>query len=299
MEKIAVTFLGTANAIPTEKRNHSGILVSFSNENILFDCGEGIQRQFRFAGISPAKITRLFISHWHGDHILGIPGLLQTLFMSGYQKTLHIYGPSGTKRNIELIRQLLPNIRVSFEVHELSEGTALSSNDFSIECMQMWHGISTFAYAVIFREKLRIDKKKLAKLKLPNSPIIKELTKGNDIKIENKTIKASQITYREPGKKITIIMDTAFNENAVKLAKNSDILITEATFSVKEKSLASEYKHLTSQDAANIAKKSGSERLILTHLSQRYEHIPQIIEKEAKKIFRKVSIAKDLDSVIL
>ena len=94
-------------------------------------------------------------------------------------------------------------------------------------------------------------------------------------------------------------MDTAFNENAVKLAKNSDILITEATFSVKEKSLASEYKHLTSQDAANIAKKSGSERLILTHLSQRYEHIPQIIEKEAKKIFRKVSIAKDLDSVIL
>src|SRR3990167_8815127 len=106
MEKIKITFLGTGNAIPTKKRNHTAILLTYKNENILIDCGEGTQRQFRIAELSPAKITKILITHWHGDHILGLPGLFETLAMTKYGKTLSIYGPVGTKRFIEEINKL-------------------------------------------------------------------------------------------------------------------------------------------------------------------------------------------------
>jgi len=101
MENITITFLGTGNAVPTRQRNHSAILFNYKNENILLDCGEGTQRQFRYAGISPCKLTRLLITHWHGDHILGIPGLLQTLAMTDYSKVLEVHGPKGTKKNMQ------------------------------------------------------------------------------------------------------------------------------------------------------------------------------------------------------
>ena len=104
MEKIKITFLGTGNAVPTKQRNHTAILIEFKNEHILIDCGEGTQRQFKYAEISPAKLTRLLITHWHGDHILGIPGLFQTLAMNDYQKTLFIYGPKSTKRKLDLLQ---------------------------------------------------------------------------------------------------------------------------------------------------------------------------------------------------
>ena len=104
--KIPITFLGTSQAIPTAKRNHTSILLSYNSENILIDCGEGTQRQFRKAKINPCKLTKLLITHWHGDHILGIPGLLQTLALNNYNRTLEIYGPKGTKKFMNLMQQI-------------------------------------------------------------------------------------------------------------------------------------------------------------------------------------------------
>ena len=299
MEKINITFLGTGNAIPTEKRNHTGILVSFANENILFDCGEGIQRQFRIGHISPSKITRIFITHWHGDHFLGLPGLFQTLAMSNYQKTLKIYGPSGTKRFISIFKELLISFNINLEVHELSNEQKIDEKDFYIESMAMSHGIPTLAYSLILKDKIRLNKNKIKKLKLPNSPLIGQLQSGKDIIFKNKKIKASSVCYTEKGKKLSIILDTKMNKNAIILANSADLLIAESTFSAEEKEKAKEYNHLSSVDAATIAKEANSKSLILTHISQKYEHNFQKIEKEARKIFKKTKVVRDFDIAII
>lgn len=296
MEPINITFLGTGNAIPTVKRNHSGILVSFANENILVDCGEGIQRQFQIAKIPLPRITRVLITHWHGDHILGLPGILQTLAMSNYQKTLKIYGPRGTFRFMKAIEDLMIKFKISLEVKEISDET-LDFQWFQIKSKSMNHDSPCNAYSISIKDKIRLDKKKLKKMKLPNSPLLGQLQKGKDIVLNGKTIKAKSLIYTEKGKKVTIIMDTALNDSCVPLASNSNLLICESTFAKEEQEKAMEYKHLTSVDAATIAKKSKSNKLILTHISQRYEFNPAIIEKEAKKLFKNVKLAKDFDVV--
>ncbi|MBM3233102.1 ribonuclease Z [Candidatus Pacearchaeota archaeon] len=299
MEPITLTFLGTGNAVPTELRSHTGIFLSYKDEQILVDCGEGIQRQFRYAKLSPTKITRLLITHWHGDHILGIPGLLQTLAMSDYQRKLMVYGPAGTKKFFSLIEELLLHIRIPIEIHEVKEGTIVHEKEFFIEAKPMSHGIPSCAYSFNIKKKTRLDKRKIQKLKLPNSPILGQLQNGHDIIFNGKKIKAKDITYTEEGRKVTFILDTEMNQNAVEIAKDSDLIIAESTFAIEEEERAKEYKHLTAGQAANIAKKAKAKSLILTHISQRYEHAPQIIEKQAKKIFKNTRIAKDLDTIVV
>lgn len=297
MEKINVTFLGTSDSIPSKMRNHTSILLSYKNENILIDCGEGTQKQFKLANISPFALTKILITHWHGDHILGLPGLLQTLAMLNYNKTLKIYGPKGTENKISLIKNLV-NIEVPLEIHEV-ENQVIQDKEFLIETKSMLHTAHCNAYSFVLKEKRRLDKKKLKKYKLPNSNILKQLQQGKDIMHNNKKIKSSQVSYLEEGKKITFILDTATNQNAINLAKDSDLLIIESSFSKEEKSKAEKFKHLTSVDAAAIAKQAKVKRLILTHISQRYEYNLSKIEKEAKKLFKNTSLAKDLQRITI
>ncbi|MCU0642344.1 MAG: ribonuclease Z [archaeon] len=299
MEDIKLAFLGTGSAIPTKKHNHVAILASFADENLLFDCGEGTQRQFRYAEISATKITKIFITHWHGDHILGLPGLFQTLAMSNYSRTLHIYGPRGTRRFIQLIQELIFDFHINLEVHEISSGTVLETRDYKVEAAEMSHGTPTLAYSLILKDKIRLNKAKIKKLKLPNSPILKELQQGKDITVNGKKIKAKSVVYVEKGKKVTFVLDTSYNERAVELAKDSDILVTECSFSKEDADKAREYRHLTSEDAAKIAKLSKSKKLLLTHLSFRYEHNPHLIEKEAKRIFKNTKVVNDLDALVI
>ena len=142
-----------------------------------------------------------------------------------------------------------------------------------------------------------MDKSALKKLKLPNSLLLKKLQVGEDITFEGKKIKAKDVSYLEKGRKITFILDTAFNEGAIELARGSDILVCESSFSNEESQLASERMHLTAEQAATIAKKANVRQLILTHISQRYEHNPRIILEEAKKVFKNTTLAKDFDVI--
>lgn len=299
-EKIKITFLGTGSAVPTKRHNHSSILLQYKDESILFDCGEGTQRQFRIKHLNPCKLTRILITHWHGDHILGLPGLFQTLALNNYSKTLKIYIPRGTKHFLEKIMQMFVFVgNLKYEIHEIDTGKFAEEKDFYLEAEKMSHGTETRAYSFNEKTKTRIDKKKLKKLKVPNSPLIAELQKGKDISINGKKIKAKDITYTEEGRKIAIILDTSVNDRQAAFANNSDVLITESSFSKDEKEQAKEYLHLTSEQAAEIAKKSKSKRLVLTHLSQRYENTPEIILKEAKKIFKNTQVAEDFMEVEL
>ena len=295
--KIPIIFLGTGQAIPTAKRNHAAILIKYKQENILIDCGEGTQRQFRKAHQSLSKITRLLITHWHGDHILGIPGLLQTLQLSKYQKTLKVYGPSGTSKFMSLMQKIfIHKGRIKIETKEVNSGKVFETNDLVVTSLPMKHQSPCLAYSFIEKDKIRLKKDKIEALKLPGN-LISKLVKGKNIRYNNKTINVKKISYKQPGRKITIIMDTAINPNAAKIAKNSDLLISESTYSESEKDLAEKYKHLTASQAASIAKKAKVKRLILTHLSQRYDKKDSSIFEEARKIFKNTGVAEDLDKV--
>ena len=295
--KIPIIFLGTSQAIPTAKRNHTAVLLQYRNENILIDCGEGTQRQFRKAKLNPCKLTRLLITHWHGDHVLGLPGLFQTLALNNYPKTLYIYGPTGTANFINLIYKLfIFREKLKIKVEEV-QGKFLETQDFYIEAFPLKHGAPCNAYTFVEKDRRKLDKKKLQKLKLPNSPLLAELQKGKDIKYKGKTIKAKYIGFIEKGRKIAFVFDTILCDSCYEAAKNSDLLVAEATYTEKEKELASEYKHLTAKQSAEIAKSSKVKKLILSHISQRYQGKENKILQEAKKIFPKTEIAEDFMKV--
>ncbi len=311
-EKIQLTMLGTGSAVPTVRRNHPAMLLQYKSENILIDCGEGTQRQFRKAKLNPCKLTKILITHWHGDHILGIPGLLQTLMLNGYNKTLEIYGPRGTKQKMEKLLDLFmkwyldiskkQNKKFNVKVKEIIEdGKIIDEKEFFIEAKEMQHDMPCIAYSFVLKQKQRLDKKKLEKLNIQSGPLIKELLNGKKVKIDNKTIDGKKIIFTEPQKKITFIMDTRQNAHAIQISKEADILICEATYGLGEEELAKQHAHLTSTQSAEIAKQSKSKRLILTHLSQRYETKNQQEEilHQAKKIFKKTEIAQDLDKIEL
>jgi len=298
--KIPITFLGTGTAVPTTRRNHTSILLQYKDENILVDCGEGTQRQFRKAKLNPCSLTKILITHWHGDHILGLPGLLQTLALNGYNKTLHIYIPKNTKYHIELIFKMFVFVgAIKYEIHEVDSGIFFENSDFKLEAEKMEHRTPALAYSFIEKEKVRINKSKLIKLKIKGK-IIAELAKGKDIEWNGKKVKAKDLTYKQEQRKITFILDTAINKNMEKIAKDSDLLISESTFlndSENGTSLAKEDFHLTAKQAAETAKKAKVKRLILTHISQRYDANEKPLLNEARKIFKNTEIAEDFFKV--
>ncbi len=297
--KIKITFLGTSDAIPSDSRNHSAILLEYNGENILFDCGEGTQRQFRKVKLNPCKITRILISHWHGDHVLGLPGLLSTLSLSGYNQTMHIYGPVGTKTFVkEMLKTFAFQQNYEIVVEEVS-GKFFSGKDFYLEAKEMTHGVPCNAYSFIKENQLRIDKKKLKKSGLPEGPLLSKIKQGKDVEFNGKKFKAKDLTYLDEGKKISFVMDTSLNPKIVSFVKDSDALIIESTFledSERGKELASEYKHLTAKQTAEIAKKAKVKKLFLTHISSRYGKNPKLLVDEAKKIFKNSEAVKDFDT---
>lgn len=306
VEKINLTFLGTGSAVPTVRRNHPSILLQYKAENILVDCGEGTQRQFRKAKLNPCKITKILISHWHGDHVFGLPGILNTLRLNGCNRSLEIYGPKGSK---EWVRKYLDLVGrrgedLDIVVKEISGGVISDNEDFVIECAEMDHDCPAVAYSFVVKEKVRLDKTKLEKLKLPNSPLIGELVKGKVVEIGGKKVDGKELMYKEDARKVAFVMDTRYTESAVKLAKGADVLISEATYSSKEPDeLLKERGHLSSIDAAKIAKKAKVKALVLVHLSQRYEGIPKMILEEAEDYLKGsgigVRIPEDLDGLEL
>jgi len=296
MSMIKVIFLGTSDAIPSAERNHTSILLEYKNEDILIDCGEGTQRQFRKAKLNPNKITKILITHWHGDHVLGIPGLLQTLSFSDYNKILNIYGPKGTKEFMKiLLRTFAFQGKYKINVHEV-QGKFFENDEFCLKAEKMSHGIPCNAYTFIKKGKLRIDKKKLARTKL-KGPILKKLKEGKDIFYRGKKYLAKNLTYEEDSKKISFVFDTSFNQKIIPFVKDSDLLVCESTFGVELEDKADKYKHLNVKQTAEIAKKSKSKKLVLTHISQRYSKNSKKILDAAKKIFRNSVLVKDLDEI--
>lgn len=294
---IKLTFLGTSDSVPSAKRNHTAILLTYEGENILIDCGEGTQRQFRKIGLNPCKITRILLTHKHADHSLGLIGLLKTLDLTGYNKTLFVYGPKGTRDFMENLFKTFGKIdNYKIRVEEVSR-KFFETSDFCLEAERMTHGVPCNAYSFAKKGQIRIDKEKLKKFKIPEGKHLKDLKEGKDIKYNGKIYGAKNLTFKENDKKISFVFDTSINENIADFVKNSDVLVCEASFSSDMKDKAKEFSHLTSNQTAEIAKKSGSKKLIITHISQKYENNSEKILNEAKRIFKNSHLVNDLDVV--
>ena len=294
---VRVTFLGTADQIPSVKRNHTGIFLTQMDENILIDCGEGMQRQFRIAGLNPCKITKILITHVHGDHVLGLSGILQTLSVSGYNKKLSVYGPVGIK---EFMRKLLDAFpfRCEYDIKvEEAKGKFFDNGDFYLEAEEMTHGCACNSYSFVKVGKRRIDKNKLKKLKIKAGPHLQKLKDGKNISYEGKKYLAKDLTYVEDDLKVSVVLDTTVNEKIVPFVKNASLLISESTFGSELKEKAEEHNHMTVIDAAKIAKKAKVKKLVLTHISQRYEAKLKDILSQAKAVFPESVLVKDFDKI--
>ncbi len=293
-----VLFLGTGAMVPTRERNHSGYLVLHNEETILIDCGEGTQRQLRFAGISATKITRILITHWHGDHVLGLPGLLQSMMANDYHGTIEIYCPDGTGQFFDRMWHsfALQKGDMQIKIHEIKERNFLNTADLSFEAMPMKHSVKCYAYSIKQEDKRKINVDYLKQFGLTRDPILKDLQQGKDIKWKGHAIKASDATFLRKGKKLALVTDTIVNDNIIDIAKDSDLFICESTYAKDMEEKAAGHMHMTSVQAAEMAKKANAKRLMLTHFSQRYKSVLGF-KKDASKIFKNVSCAKDLMKV--
>ena len=294
-----IIFLGTASMVPTKERNPSAVLISYGSEGILVDCGEGTQRQMKITGIKLTKITKIIITHWHGDHVLGLPGLIQSLGASDYNKTLKIYGPEGTKKYFQaLTKTFLFDRKVEMEINEVTKGKFFENEDFLLEALPLKHGLPTIGVRFIEKDKRKINLKKVKKLGLPEGPLLGQLQKGKSVTWKNKKIKPEDVSQLEEGKHVAIIADTLLCNNCYKLAENVDLLICEATYSSKLEEKGEKYNHLTAKQAAQIANNANTKKLVLTHFSARYTNT-QEIEEDARTYFDNIMCAKDFMKINL
>lgn len=294
---LQVIFLGTAGSIPTIQRALPAVAVKRKNELFLFDCGEGVQRQMIRAKVGFHKNTKVFITHMHGDHVLGLPGLLQTMALLDRREKLEIYGPIGTKAFIEAIEETVQFARTfPITVKEIvREGTVYEAEEYTVQAAKANHVIDAWAYALLEKPRPgRFNQEKARKLGVPEGPLWSKLQHGESVNLPNdKKVRPEDVLGKpRPGRKIVYTGDTRPIRALAKLAKNADLLIHEATLGDELKERADEDGHSTPSEAAEIAKKAKVKRLILTHLSARYKK-PDTLLEQARKTYKNVTVAED------
>lgn len=295
-------FLGTGAGMPSKTRNTSSLLVNLTAEGRgywLFDCGEATQHQILHTSLKPRKIERIFITHLHGDHIFGLPGLLSSRSFLGGHEPLDIYGPPGLK---DWLRNTLKmtNTHLSYilRIHEITvEGLLIDEADFKVTVQELQHVVQCFGFRIEQKPlpgKLLIEK--AIALGVPKGPFLKELKEGNEVTLaDGRVILSEQVTGApQQGFTVAILGDTNYCEAALELSKGADILIHEATFDNETGALAKEYGHSTIGDAATVAKKAGAKNLIANHISARFlpSHLEQL-KKQGQDIFQNIYIAED------
>jgi ribonuclease Z len=291
-----IIFLGTGGSIPTPERGLSAIAVKRKNELLLFDCGEGTQRQMIQARVGFHRKTKVFITHLHGDHVLGLPGLLQTMSLLGRINKLEIYGPIGIKDFVNSINQTV-NFTLTFpvQVNEIEDGSVCEEKEYIVTAVQSEHIKPSLAYALIEKPRAgRFNIEKAKKLGVPEGPLWSKLQSGKSVKLQDGRIVEPKTILGDsrPGRKIVYTGDTGPSEKIGKLAEFADLLIHEATFEDEMEERAIEDGHSTPSIAANIAKVAGVKWLVLTHISARYKNANLLLQ-QAKKTFFNTDLAED------
>ena len=295
MTDLKIILLGTSGAVPTTNRNLISNAIIRDNELFIFDTGEAIQQSMMKNKVGMNRPTHIFISHMHGDHILGLLGLVQTMSLLLRDKPLFIYGPTGISRFLKSNINIF-NIKLNFKliVKEISPGLIVKTNDYKIYAKKANHSILNYSY--VFAESSRPGRfyiSKAKKLGIPEGSLWSKLQNGHSIRYRGKSIHPSDVMGKSrPGRKIGSSGDTRPTKSLIKFFSYCDVLIHESTFSSDEKDLAIERFHSTSSEAATIAKESFSTILLLTHFSSRYKDT-KLLEKQACKIHRNTIAGRD------
>jgi ribonuclease Z len=294
---IRVIFLGTSGSVPTLERSLPAVLVQRENEQLLFDCGEGVQRQMMKAKSGFHKITKIFISHMHGDHVLGLPGLLQTMALMDRQKTLQVYGPQGIGQFLQCVKESLQfGLTFPVEIYEVQTAGAISEEEeYVVEAAKSNHVAPSLAYA--FVEKPRPGKfypEKARALGVPEGELWSKLQHGSRITLQSgKTVNPEEVLgLPRKGRKIVYTGDTRPFEGFAKFAASADLVIHDATLDDTLAEKAAEDGHSTPTQAALAAEEAKAKRLVLTHISARYTDAGLLLE-QARKVFGNVVVAED------
>jgi ribonuclease Z len=303
---IVITFLGTVSGIPSRDRNHPAIALEYfyyKKDTLLFDCGEGTQKQLMKAGISFMDISKIFITHWHADHFAGLIPLIQTMNLEKRRSELTIFAPEAS-RFVQGILNLgyfgvrfpVKAVDVPFEGKEITK--IYETNVYEVLSVPVLHTVPSVAFAFKEKDVWRIDEKKLKELGLRRGKWLKELKEKGEAIYNGKKIKIEDVASLQKGLKVVYSGDTKPCENLVELARDADLLIHDATF-LEEDEDVQKY-HSSVKDAAKIAKKANVKKLILTHISRRYqkEDIERLLN-EAREVFDNVEVAYDLMKVAL
>ena len=300
---LRVIFLGTAGSVPTPKRSLPAMVIQRKDELLIFDCGEGIQRQMIQAGVGFHRKTKVFITHLHGDHVLGLPGLLQTMSLMDRERRLKIYGPPGIEAFVNAIQQTVQfNLTFPLEILEVRDANVVcEEKEYEVHAVWADHVVPSLAYALI--EKSRPGKFNLEKaeaLGVPEGPLWSKLQHGSAVKLPNGRVVESEEVVGLPrsGRKVVYSGDTRPTENVAELAQNADMLIHDGTLDDELTDKAYEDGHSTASQAAGIASKAKVAWLILTHVSARYKNVDVLVE-QARKIFPKTDIAEDFMKIDL
>ncbi|QTM99732.1 ribonuclease Z [Sediminibacillus dalangtanensis] len=296
-----VVFLGTGAGLPSKERNVSSIALRMLQENQsiwLFDCGEATQHQILHTSIKPRKIDKIFITHLHGDHIYGLPGMLSSRSFQSGETPVTIYGPRGLKEFVETSLRVSGTVLTyPLFIEEVSEGLLFENEQFEVMAKKLSHGIESFGYRIT--EKSRTGELQPEKLKaagIEPGPIYQQIKEKEHVTLaDGRTISRSDYTGPvKPGRVITILGDTRYFPNLKNFAKGSDLLIHEATFKGDDEALAFDYFHSTSRQAARIAKAASVNKLVLTHISSRYQgEMQEQLLAEAQEIFPNTALAQD------
>ena len=294
MSSRELVVLGSASQTPTRRRNHNGYLLRWDGTSVLFDPGEGTQRQLLLAGASPTSIAYICVTHFHGDHCLGLPGILQRLSLDRVRHPVEVLFPGSGTAFFERLRRASA-YRDHLDVRPVPvdrDGPAAVGPEFAIEAVRLDHDPETFGWRVVEPDGRRMLPGLLAERGI-RGPDVGRLRREGSILHQGATTDLDQVSVVRRGQRMAFVMDTGLCDAAVSLAAGADLVVCEATFADADADLARRYRHLTAGDAARIARDAGARRLVITHFSQRYPDVRVLLD-EAAAVFPDVVAAEDL-----
>jgi len=293
-----VVFLGTSGSTPTAQRAPAATLVRRGGDRLLFDCAEGTQRQLLRCDVGLLELREIFLTHYHADHYLGLPGMLKTYSLRGRDVPLTIYGPRGLRELLGTLKRVFGRLTYALELTELDPGETLEREDYRLETFAVHHGVSSVGYRLV--EDIRpgrFDVEVAASLGVPDGPERGHLQRGETVTLADGTVVTPDQVLGPPrsGRTLVLTGDTAPAASVVEAARGADVLVHEATFLADERERAHETLHSTAGEAALVAREAGVRLLALTHLSTRY--FGHEVAQEAREVFPDTVVPRDFDIV--
>jgi ribonuclease Z len=293
---LSVLFLGTAGSMPTVQRAPASLLIRRGGDRILIDCGEGSQRQL-LRSVGLPELEHIFLTHFHADHFLGLPGMMKTFTLRGRSLPLHIYGPRGLGGLLSDLKRIYGKLSYDVKATELGPTDTVEFGDYRIGAYSVDHRTEALGYALVEDDRPgRFDPDRALALGVEAGPLYGELQRGQAVEVNGRRVMPTEVMGDvRPGRKLVFTGDTRPCDSTVAVAQGAELLVHDGTFSAEERERAHQTGHSTAPDAARIAKEAGVSLLALTHLSSRY--FGPTIEKEAREVFDSAVVPRDFDLV--